>query len=50
MKQDNKKSLEVLHTSSMRDLVLKANSIGIRKEDIVQVVPAAEGFFLLYYI
>lgn len=50
MEQDNNKHLDVLHTVSMRDLVVRANSIGIKKEDIVQVVQAAEGFFLLYYI
>jgi hypothetical protein len=34
----------------MRDLVGKANSLDVQKEDFVQVVPAEDGFFLLYYI
>ena len=54
MEQDNvkqvEKHLDVLHVVNMRDLVLRANSMGIQKNDIVQIVPATEGFFLLYYI
>jgi hypothetical protein len=52
MKQENKKeqkTLDVLYASSMRDLVQQANSRGIQKEDIVQVVPTEREFFLIYY-
>ena len=56
MKQESKKetkakkTMDVLYASSMRDLVQKVNSIGIQKEDIVQVVTTDREFFLLYYI
>ena len=49
VKKEVKKTMDALYASSMRDLVQKANSIGIQKEDIVQIVPTDREFFLLYY-
>ena len=52
MKQENKKTpktLDALYTSSIRDLVLRVNSIGIQKEDIVKIIKTEREFFLLYY-
>jgi hypothetical protein len=52
MKQGNKKTpktMDVLYASSMRDLIQKVNSLGIQKDDIVQVVQTDREFFLLYY-
>ena len=49
VKKDVNKTMDALYASSMRDLVQQANSRGIQKEDIVQVVPTEREFFLLYY-
>ena len=49
MKQDNKK-MTALFAENSRAMVDKVNSLGIQKEDIVQVLPSNEGFVLLYYI
>ena len=49
MPEENKSQLACLQASSMRDLVNKVNSLGIKKDDIVQLVPHDDALFLLYY-
>lgn len=49
MKQDNKK-MTALFAENSRAIVDKVNSLGIQKDDIVQILPNGEGFILLYYI
>ena len=50
MKQDNKKKMTALFAENTRAIVDKANSLGIQKENIVQILPNNEGYVLLYYI
>lgn len=49
MKQDNTKQWNALQSGSLRELVDQANSIGIQKEDFIQVLADDNGYFLLYY-
>ena len=47
---EKKKKMIALFAENTRAIVEKANSLGLQKEDIVQVLPSNEGFVLLYYI
>lgn len=47
--QDNNKRLYCIHGVSMRDVVEKANSHEVQKDDIVQVLKDDSLYFLLYY-
>lgn len=49
MKQTNKK-MAAFFAENTRAIVDKVNTLGLQKEDIVQVLPNNEGFVLLYYI
>ena len=49
MKQYDNKELTCLLARSLRGLVDECNKKGIRREDILQILPNSEGFFLLYY-
>ena len=41
-------TLDVIGADSMRNLINKAVSLGIHKENVVQIVPAGETFFMVY--
>lgn len=41
--------LTALSAPTLRDLIIKANDKGIKKEDIVNVLKENEAFILLYY-
>lgn len=45
----NTKKMEVLHINTLRGIPEVVNSRGIKREDIVQIIPNNEGFVLLYY-
>lgn len=49
MTKDDKKTLHAEQAQSFRGLVDKCNALGLQKEDILQVVPSTDGFFLLYF-
>ena len=50
MAGNTQKKMEVLHSSSFRDMVNQVNTAGIEKDSIVQIVPREEdGVFLFYY-
>ena len=41
-------SLDVIGADNMRNLINKAVSLGIHKENVVQIVPADGMFFMVY--
>ena len=41
-------TLDVIGADSMRNLINKAVSLGIHKENVVQIVPAGGTFFMVY--
>ena len=41
-------TLDVIGADNMRNLINKAVSLGIHKEDVVQIVPADGMFFMVY--
>lgn len=49
MVQDNNKMMDALVCRTIRGLVDNINSRGIRKEDIVHIVPSNGEYILLYY-
>ena len=48
--QNNSRKLDVLYAFSLRDLVNKANSIHLQKEDIIHMFhDSGEGYYIVYY-
>lgn len=49
MEQEGKK-MTAFYAATTRSIVDKVNTLGLQKEDIVQIVQGSEGYVLLYYI
>ena len=49
MAQNDIKKMEAIHSTTLRGIMEAANSKGIQKEDIVQVLESGDGYVLLYY-
>ena len=50
MEKKKLKKMEILHSNTLRGITDAVNERQIQNEDIVQVIPADDGFILLYYI
>lgn len=49
MAQSNIKKMEAIHSTTLRGIMEAANSKGIQKEDIVQILQSGDDYVLLYY-
>ena len=45
----NNKVMHYINGKTMRELVKKANLIGIQKEDIVSILPCNDYYYMIYY-
>lgn len=43
------KQLKVLQSTSLRDLVIQVNEMGLQKDDILTLIKNDETFLLLYF-
>lgn len=43
--------LQVIQAFSLRDLIVKANNLGIKKEEIINILPdtTENGYYLVYF-
>ena len=49
MEESNNKIMLVIVAKNMREIVNKANKLGIQREDIVSILPENDQFVLTYY-
>ena len=49
METNNTSKLDVLHSPSLRDLIVRANSLCLKKENIVKFQKEEDGYFLIYF-
>ena len=45
----NNKVMHYINGKTMRELVKKANLIGVQKEDIVSILPCNDYYYMIYY-
>lgn len=49
--EEHDNQLQVIQAFSLRDLIVKANSLGIKKEEVINILPdtTENGYYLVYF-
>ena len=49
--EEHDNQLQVIQAFSLRDLIVKANSLGLKKEEIINILPdtTENGYYLVYF-